>query len=178
VPPTTPPPSISTKSMRKYVGSSSRCLRICRSVCLPVIRKSRVALRKEKKWKDPNPNLRWWGWGDTRPKVYAHLCFFRLDSKLGSSALVCQNKPRHFGHSTATPRHQLQLLHQWPPASALAPAPSSISTAPLESTPCNSHAASSSANGHHIKSLGDPKSHGEKKITNQSNKLRCSRSHR
>jgi len=101
--------------------------------------------RAESRWEKKRSQSELW-MGDTRPKVYAHLCFFRLDSKLGSSALVCQNKPRHFGHST-TP-----LLHQW-----------RSTTAPLESTPCNSHAASSSANGHHIKSRGDPKSHGEKR---------------
>jgi len=60
--------------------------------------------RAESRWEKKRSQSELW-MGDTRPKVYAHLCFFRLDSKLGSSALVCQNKPRHFGHSTTPPLH-------------------------------------------------------------------------
>jgi len=76
--------------------------------------------RAESRWEKKRSQSELW-MGDTRPKVYAHLCFFRLDSKLGSSALVCQNKPRHFGHSTtpllhcstsgAAPPHHSNPLH-------------------------------------------------------------------
>lgn len=60
------------------------------SVCLPVIRKKSAEC--------------WESRVDTRPKVCAHLCFFRLDLKLSWSALVRQNKPRHLAttHTHAT----------------------------------------------------------------------------